>query len=487
MASPSPSPNRPIADAGAELLASIANLVRRVTDNAVRLSSDVVRDAASIGRDSERLARAARAQWEVWQGAGRAAPRVARVIAEGAALIALYRFHLLRARLGGFDHVPDDVARMLAQRARAACVELRGGVLKLGQIASCRPDLVGPAWAHELSELQDRVPPVDSAAIVARVEAALGAPIAERFARFDLAPVAAASLAQVHLAGLPDGREVAVKVQVPGIDEVIDADVAALRALATVAGDLLPGADRFATELGAALRTELDYAAEAAAAREVAAQIAPPLFVPAVIDSHSSGAVITSERVDGARLGDHLAAADPAERARVIGAMIADFARAVFTHGVVHADPHPGNFLVCPDGRIAVLDFGCVLRLALEERRGYAQLLGQIFRGDPAGVAGALAALGFAGDRDALVALAGLICAAMKPGVAAAEIDWSAQMKQMIEEVGRLTRAGGVRVPPGFVLLGRVLATLAGYVVTYRPPLELFRLIAPQVAAAAGA
>jgi len=75
---------------------------------------------------------------------------------------------------------------------------------------------------------------------------------------------------------------------VPGIDEVIEADVAALRALATVAGDLLPGADRFAAELGAALRTELDYAAEAAAAREVAAQIAPPLFVPAVIDSHST-------------------------------------------------------------------------------------------------------------------------------------------------------------------------------------------------------
>jgi ubiquinone biosynthesis protein len=481
---PSPTSRTPISDASAELLASISNLVRRVTEHAVRLSNDVVRDATAIGRDSERLAWAARAQWEAWTEVGRATPRVARVIAEGASLLAMYRAHLLRAKIGGFDHVPDDAHRALAARARAACIELRGGVLKIGQIASCRPDLVGPIWARELAQLQDRVPPVDTAAIVARIEADLGAPIAELFARFDEAPVAAASLAQVHLAQVPDGREVAVKVQVPGIEDVIEADVTALRALAMVAGDLLAGAETFATELGAALRLELDYAQEAAAAREVAGQVAAPLFVPGVIDSCSAGAVLTSERVDGARLGDHLEAADAAERARVIGAMIDGVARAVFVHGVVHADPHPGNFLVTADGRIAVLDFGCVLRLSREERRGYAQLLGHVFCGDPVAVAGAVETLGFAGARDSMVVLADLICAAMKPGVAAADIDWPTQMKALVEEATKVARSGGVKVPPGFVLLGRVLATIAGYVVTYRPPLELFRLIAPHVAIA---
>jgi ubiquinone biosynthesis protein len=462
----------------------VARLVKRVTDNAVRLSNDVVRDATAIGKDSERLASAARAQWESWQETGRAAPRVARVIAEGASLLAMYRWHLLRARIGGFDHVPDDVHRMLAARARTACIELRGGVLKIGQIASCRPDLVGPIWARELSELQDRVPPVDGAAVIARIEAELGGTIAERFARFDEEPVAAASLAQVHTAQLADGREVAVKVQVPGIDEVIEADVAALRALAMVAGDVLPGADLFAGELGDALRGELDYAQEAAAAREVRGQVAAPLFVPEVIESHSAGAVLTSERVIGARLGEHLEAASPDERARVIGAMIADVARAVFVHGVVHADPHPGNFLVCPDGRIAVLDFGCVLRLSSDERRGYARLLGQVFAGQPEQVAETLEALGFTGPRASMVALADLICGAMKPGVAAADIDWSVQMKAMMEEATRAVKGGGVRVPPGFVLLGRVLATIAGYVVMYKPPLELFRIVGPAVAMA---
>ncbi|HTJ43770.1 MAG TPA: AarF/UbiB family protein [Kofleriaceae bacterium] len=459
--------------------------MKRVTDNAVRLSNDVVRDASMIGRDSERLAFAAREQWETWAGAGRAAPRVMRVIAEGASLLALYRWHLMRAKIGGFDHVPDDVHRVLAARAKAACIELRGGVLKIGQIASCRPDLVGPIWARELAELQDRVPPVDTALIVARIEADLGAPIAELFARFDETPVAAASLAQVHLAALADGREVAVKVQVPGIDEVIEADIAALRALAMVAGDLLPGADIFAGELGVSLKKELDYAHEADSAREVATQVAAPLFVPGVIDSHSKGAVLTTDRVDGARLGEYLEAAAPDERKRVIGAMIADVARAVFVHGVVHADPHPGNFLVCADGRIAVLDFGCVLRLDPIERKGYAKLLGYVFAGQPEKVASALEDLGFSGAHESLVAMADLICGAMKPGVAAADIDWSVQMKAMVEEATKMSRAGGVRVPAGFVLLGRVLATIAGYVVTYRPPLELFQLIAPAIARAA--
>ncbi len=272
----------------------------------------------------------------------------------------------------------------------------------------------------------------------------------------------------------------------PGIVEMIEADIAALKALAMVAADVIPGADltTFSTELGAALRLELDYAQEAAAAREMRHQVAAPMFVPAVIDERSRGAVLTSEMVVGARIAEHLEAAAPAERARVIGALIDGVARSVFVHGVVHADPHPGNFLVTPDGRIALLDFGCVLRLSADERRGYARLLGHVFAGDAGAVASQLEALGFEGARDSMVALAELICGAMKPGVAAGDIDWPAQMKLMMEEAQKAMRAGGVRVPPGFVLLGRVLATIAGYVVMYRPPIELFRLVAPHVAMA---
>ena len=277
-------------DVGASIAASIGELVRRVTANVDRLPRRGPRRGTSLARDAEGLADATRAQWASVASTGRAMPRVARVVREGAQLLALYRWHLLRARVGGFDHVPDAVHQQLAARARAACVELRGGVLKLGQLASCRPDLVGPIWAGELAALQDRVPPVDGDAVVRRIEDELGAPVAELFAELDPEPIAAASLAQVHRAVLADGREVAVKVQVPGIDEVIEADVAALRALALVGADVLPGADlaTFATELGAALRLELDYVAEAASAREMATRVAPPMYVPAVVASHST-------------------------------------------------------------------------------------------------------------------------------------------------------------------------------------------------------
>ena len=109
---PSPSTtSETIRDASADLMGSISALVRNVTEHAMRLSNHVVRDAAAIGRDSERLAAAARLQYEGWQQAGRAAPRVARVVAEGASLLALYRWHLLRAKIGGFDRIPDDAHR----------------------------------------------------------------------------------------------------------------------------------------------------------------------------------------------------------------------------------------------------------------------------------------------------------------------------------------------------------------------------------------
>jgi ubiquinone biosynthesis protein len=359
-------------------------------------------------------------------------------------------------------------------------------VLKLGQIASTRPDLIGAVWAAELSLLQDRVPAVDSTAIVARIEAEMGQSILDAFISFDPVPVAAASLAQVHRAVLADGRVVAVKVQVPGIDEVIAADIAALRMLAGALAEVVPfDVAQIADELDRALTEELDYGAEAAATTAFAGELrTAALFVPAVVPDRSTARVLTTEFVDGARLTDALNAASPSERTRMIVALCDDLGRQVFRTGRIHADPHPGNFLVTADGRIAVLDFGCTLTLTADERHGYARLLAALATGDRATALIALATLGFGGDPDALAAMAVAITDALRPGVQADAIDWETYSRSMAREIASRARAAGVTIPRSFVLLGRVLGTMAGLIAAYKPNVQLHAVIGPHVAAA---
>ena len=231
---------------------AVADLLARTGAHLDRLSLDLARDLGEVARGGIAVADAARGEWQevadtveaAWTQAraqSRGVPRVTRVVRAGLALAASARWYRLRGAAAGRAGLSDDDHRALAARTRDACIELRGGVLKLGQVASCRPDLIGPVWAAELAQLQDRVPAIDGAAIAARVEAELGAALADRFAGFSADALAAASLAQVHAARLPDGRAVAVKVQVPGIDEIVRADVAALAILAGVLGDLIPG------------------------------------------------------------------------------------------------------------------------------------------------------------------------------------------------------------------------------------------------------
>lgn len=490
---------RRIVDATTQLAGAIAQLGKRVARHVDGLATDLVRDAGSVARSSKAFAGAARDEWDdvaarskdAWARARNTAggaPRAARVVTAGLGVVAHARYLRMRGVAAGREGLTEEDHRQLAARVRTLCIDLRGGVLKLGQIVSARPDLVGAAWAGELSALQDRVPPVEGMAIVARIEEELGATILDSFATFEAEPVAAASLAQVHRATLTDGRVVAVKVQVPGIDEVIRADVSALRILAGVLGDLLPmDLATIADELERALVTELDYVAEAASGTAFAADCAAAgttLFAPAVIAERSTARVLTTEFVDGARLADALDAAAPDERARIVTALCDGLARQVFRTGRIHADPHPGNFLVTPDGRIAVLDFGCTLVLSDAERRGYARLLAALAGRDARGALAELSAMGFGGEPDALALIAEAITSAMRPGELASDIDWEAQGRQLVATMMRVARDAHITIPPSFVLLGRVLGTMAGLVATYKPPIQLHAVILPHLAAA---
>lgn len=489
-----PRSSRPLAG----LLAGVADLVRHLSTHVNRIAEDVARDAGDVARDADAFGRAAMLQWSQLRDGARATPRLSRVIAEGAKVLALWRWHRLRALARGEDPVDNPtIHRALARATRDACIELRGGILKLGQIASCRPDLLPPAWLDELSQLQDRVPPVPTEEILAAIEAELGAPIAERFAEVATEALAAASLAQVHAArALHGDAELVIKVQVPGIAEVIEADIAALRVLARLARDVLPGVDLapIVTELATALTAELDYRAEADNLRDFAAAAratGDPVVVPTSVPALSTGRILTMQRIGGERLTDALdrlvATGDHVGRDRVCATIVSSVARQVFAHGVIHADPHPGNFLVTPDGNVAVLDFGCVLRLDDHQRRAFARLFAALIGRDEVRAAAELRALGFVASNEGdLLAMAATIVDAMRPGSDAAEIDWNDQLVRFTTQLGSASRAGAsIRVPPAFVMLSRVLATLAGLLVRYRPRLQPFALIAPFVAAAA--
>ena len=458
-----------------------ARLVKHVGTRLDAMSLDIARDTGAIVRNAQALAGAAKDQATT---VSRATPRVARIAQITAALFARQRWlRLAQAARTGTPSLREEDHRELAKKTAAYAAELRGGIAKLGQLASCRPDLVGPIWAGELAALQDEVPPIDAAAVRARIEAELGRPIGEVFAELDDTPLAAASLAQVHAATLPDGTRVVVKVQVPGIEDVIGADIAALKTIASTVGEL-PGVDlaTLAAELTRALAIELDYTAEADALRAYTGSV----VVPRPIDELSTRRVLTMTRIDGERLTGWLEAATTEgrleDRDRLLGQLVGEVAQQILVRGQVHADPHPGNFLVTPTGDLALLDFGCMLELGRTERATYARLVLAIAGGNHAAAGAELATLGFAADDpDQLVDLTASLIGALRPGMQTSEIDWHAAFGDQIAQAKQL---GGLTIPRSFVLLGRVLASVAGLLATYRPKLEIHPLIARHLAAA---
>lgn len=477
----------------ARLLAAVGNateLVGRAAGHIALLGGSARRDALAVARDSQALWALLWSKGLELYGAVRATPRLARVLGEALRLVAAHRVDSARREVLGLGR---GDGRAAARRVREVCSELRGGVLKLGQIASSRVDLLPPAAVEELAHLQDRVPALPAEVIEAQVVAELGRPLGEVFARFGPA-IAAASLAQVHEAELLDGTPVAVKVLVPGIADIVEADLAALRVIVAASGDILPGVDLSAvtTEVSRAVRAELDCVSEAAELRGFAERLAgrADVVVPRPIPELCTRGVLVMERIHGARLGDFLTAASPADRERVIVTLVDCFAEQILEHGAFHGDPHPGNFLVVEgEGgpRVALLDFGCVMHLPDEVRRAYAELTFAVLSGDAEGAARLFAELGFAtrtGDVAALRELAGLMLETLRDGVDLANIDAGAQLAR---GMALLAAHPLVTVPHHFVLVGRVLASLGGLVLRYPPSGGLFMRVAPRLARARGA
>lgn len=278
-----------------------------------------------------------------------------------------------------------------AQHLRLALEELGPTFIKLGQILSMRDDLLPPDYIRELSMLREHVPPVDADAIIAVIEQELAAPIEELYETFDRVPLASASIGQVHGATLRGGRQVVVKIQKPGVPERINEDLQVFHQLASFAQRHSPLAEQYdlvdlADEFSWTLSNELDYLREGRNADAFRSDFAESvdIVVPEVFWDLTTGRVLTMERIDGLRIND-LAGLDAAgiDRPALAQRAARIILDEVFLHRFFHADPHPGNFAVQPDGRIAAYDFGMVGRLSARTSRHLLAMLWATTRDDP--------------------------------------------------------------------------------------------------------
>jgi ubiquinone biosynthesis protein len=276
------------------------------------------------------------------------------------------------------------------ERLAAALAELGPSFIKLGQVLSVRPDLVGAALAEDLGRLRDKLPPFSWPDAKASIETELGAPLASLFIAFDEAPVAAASVAQVHFAETTDGRPVAVKVLRPGVEAAFARDLKLFAWLAEAMERHVAGMARLRPrEVVAALQDwvaiELDLRLEAAAASELHDNFADDadVIVPATDWQRTGRRVMTVQRISGIAIEDRAAlTAAGIDVKAVADRVIRVFLKQALRDGYFHADMHHGNLFVAPDGRLELVDFGIMGRLDLKTRRFMAEMLGAFLTGN---------------------------------------------------------------------------------------------------------
>ena len=293
---------------------------------------------------------------------------------------------------------PPD--RATAARFRQLLAELGPTFIKLGQLLSTRPDVLPGGWVEELEALQDDCPPLAIEDVRREIERGLGRSVEALFADLDPLPLASASIAQVHRARTHDGDEVVVKVQRPNIRQRIDADLGLLYYLARLLEAVIEETGIYTPtgvieEFDRTVHEELDFSNEARNAREMAeaSEGREFLVIPKVHQHLSSATVLTLDFVAGTKVSE-VTAEGGFDLEQVAKNIIEAAFRQLFVDGLFHGDPHPGNLLVLPGNRIALLDFGLVGRLTRAQQEALVTLIVAVALRDPDTVARVLNRIG---------------------------------------------------------------------------------------------
>jgi predicted unusual protein kinase regulating ubiquinone biosynthesis (AarF/ABC1/UbiB family) len=377
----------------------------------------------------------------------------------------------LGRRVGGkpAELVAAEVQARTAEQLFRVLGELKGGAMKFGQAlsifeAAMPEELAGP-YRATLTRLQEAAPPMPASVVHAVLAAELGPRWRQKFASFEDRPAAAASIGQVHRAVWKDGRDVAVKVQYPGAGQALISDLNQVSRVARVSAGWIPGLDikPILEELKSRVSEELDYGLEARSQKTFAAAFAgdPDYAIPDVV--HHKGNVIVSDWMDGVPLSAIIARGSPKARdaaaQRYMEFLLVGPGRA----GLLHADPHPGNFRMLADGRLGVLDFGAVNRLPHGLPVEMGELLTLALAGDAQGALEGLRRQGFVKasidiDANALLAFLGPFIEPLRTDTFTFTRAWLRSVSLHINNPRRPEFTLGLKLnlPPSYLLIHRV-------------------------------
>jgi len=401
--------------------------------------------------------------------------------------VAMIRFLLAL----GWDHLTGQEERQRPRRAaqlRQLITRLGPTFIKVGQALSTRPDLVRRDYLEELTLLQDQLPPFPNELAFALIEQELGRPVGELYRELSPEPVAAASLGQVYRGRLPSGEEVAVKVQRPGLLPILTLDLYILRRLAHILQPWLPihmkdDLSLIVDEFGEKLFEEIDYLNEACNAEKFADNFRndPTVKVPKIYWAWSSHRVLTLEWIHGYKLTDASAvqkAGIPMRQFVQIGVRAG--LRQLLEFGFFHADPHPGNLFLTPDGRLAYIDFGMMDQLTQEAKEQLADALVHLVNKDYTELARDFVRLGFLPPDTDITPIVPMLEWVWQEAVGTQIRDF--RFKDATDSFSDLMYRYPFRVPAHFALIIRSLVTQEGIAMSLDPDFRIVDAAYPYVA-----
>ncbi len=371
-----------------------------------------------------------------------------------------------------------------AQHFRMALEELGPTFIKIGQILSTRPDLLPPDFIEELSKLQDAAPPIPWEDVAQQLEDAWGKPPEAVLGSIDKTPLAAASLAQVHAATLPDGQEVVIKVQRPNIWPIIQSDLAILEDLAAITqrtslGELINPVD-VVSDFSFSLQNELNYLQEGRNADRFREHFKdePALYIPKIYWEYTTRTVLVTERIYGVKI-DHIETMERVgiDRKQVALNAARIIVKEVLEDGFFHADPHPGNFFVMPGAVIGAVDFGMVGHLTRSDRINLVKLYVASVQMDADRIVEQLIRMGAASayvDRNALKRQITRLLTKYQ-GLPLKDI----RAKDVVADIMPIAYRFHLSLPPDLWLLGKTLSMMEGIGLQLDPDFDMFAVSQP--------